>query len=290
MKSRFNPSDVSAIVCTLNSIASIKQCLESLRNSGVGQLIVVDAHSTDGTREVAEQYADVFLEDPGNGLGLARNIGIEKSTGPLVLNMGSDNVISRATLEQMIQDLESHNVDGVSARTRISGNGFIARGLNAWRQGRFRPGLISIIGTPTLFNGGLLRADPFSPDAIFSDDSELCERWTARYGSTFAVSSAEVTELGKASWSEVMIRCRMYGISDHEVYTRGVKSGWDINRRLKSVTHPFRSDLLTPVRHLPPLIALTNTPFLTTFTALRYFHWVQAARNTAAQSPDGSLN
>ena len=87
------PGGVSAVVCTLNSISGIESCLLSLRNSGVGQVIVVDANSIDGTAEIAAQLADLVLHDTGSGLGNARNLGIAQSTGDLVLNMGSDNVL-----------------------------------------------------------------------------------------------------------------------------------------------------------------------------------------------------
>ncbi len=35
---------------------------------GSAEVIAVDAHSTDGTREVAEEFADLVLNDPGQGL------------------------------------------------------------------------------------------------------------------------------------------------------------------------------------------------------------------------------
>ena len=261
----------------MNSRDSITECLSSLRASGVGQLIVVDARSTDGTREIAQQFADLIVEDPGLGLGLARNFGIRESTGALVLNLGSDNILPAGALEQMIQDLDSLNVDGVSAQTQIQGNGFISRGLNAWRAGRFRPGYVSVIGTPTLFVGDRLRANPFDPEAIYSDDSELCERWSSEFDARFAISTATVQESGKATWREVRIRCRMYGISDFEIYSKGCNSGWKITRRLKSIQHPLKADLITPLLHLPIRSALANTPFLLTFTSLRYFYWSKAA-------------
>ena len=75
-----HPSDVSAVICTKNSIASIQACVQSLKDSGVGEIIVVDASSTDGTRVVADSLADLVLEDPGTGLGQARNIGIAASS------------------------------------------------------------------------------------------------------------------------------------------------------------------------------------------------------------------
>ena len=278
------PSDVSAVVCTLNSIEGIQACLESLRESGVGELVVVDAQSIDGTRDVAYALADQVLSDPGDGLGQARNVGIENTRLPLILNMGSDNIMPPGQLPKMIQDLIDSKHQGVSARTLIEGRGFVSDGLNAWRAGRFVPGPARVIGTPTLFDGDLLRANPYDPNRIYSDDSELCERWSREIGATFRISSAFVLETGKATWGEVVVRCRMYGISDREVFDIGSRSGWTKARKLQSLLHPLKSDLVKPLENLPTGQAVKSAPFLTAFAAMRYGFWMQSALLGTAQA------
>ena len=273
----FTANEVSAVICSLNSISGIEQCLASLKAAGVGQVIVVDANSTDGTKEVAEQLADLVLTDPGTGLGNARNIGIASTTKPLILNMGSDNVLPTGQLQIMIDCLESQHLQGVSAQTTIAGDDFVSQGLNAWRKGRFRPGPALIIGTPTLFDGDLLRANPYDSTRRFSDDSELCERWAKVFGATFAISTAFVEEVGKTSWSEVTVRCRMYGISDEEIFRLGRQSNWSPARQTKSLLHPARMDFIEPISRLSPKEALTSAPFLAAFTALRYYYWARTA-------------
>ena len=265
---------VSAVVCTKNSISGIENCLTSLQQAGVNQIIVVDAHSTDGTAEVAQELADLVFTDPGTGLGNARNIGIAHSTGDYVLNMGSDNIMPSEQLNLMIKTLTEYGYQGVSAQTCIQGSGFIADGLNAWREGRFAPGPIEIIGTPTLFLGDLIRKYPYNPETVFSDDSELCERWERELNARFAISPAFVYEEGKVTWHEVKVRCRMYGLSDYEIYQRGSKAGWGAKRKLRSIAHPLRADLLTPIRKLPTSRALLNIPFLGLFVAMRYASWI----------------
>ncbi len=272
-----SPSDISAVVCTRDSIESIETCLMSLRTAGVGQLIVVDADSTDGTREIAENCADVVLHDDGVGLGAARNIGIANTTSDLILNMGSDNVMPGGQLERMINDLEHGEYAGVSARTRIEGPGYAAKGLNSWRRGRFPSGEVRVIGTPTLFRGELLRANPYDPTRRFSDDSELCERWSRDFGARFAISDAEVLEVGKTTWPEVVTRCRMYGVSDAEVFARGRQQGWSLQRQAKSLFHPLQADFVTPLRRLPAQEALAAAPFLGAFATLRYGYWAATA-------------
>jgi glycosyltransferase involved in cell wall biosynthesis len=269
----FSPRDVSAVVCTMNSISGIERCLISLREAGVGELIVVDAHSTDGTREIAQRLADRLLDDPGTGLGNARNVGIAQTIKPLILNMGSDNVMPEGQLQRIISFKFLGDFDGVSAQTLIAGSDYLAQGLNSWRKGRFRPGKAAVIGTPSLFTGELLRHHPYDPSRRFSDDSELCERWARELGATFAISDAYVEEIGKTSWSEVVLRCRMYGISDAEVFARGRESGWSIQRKLKSLAHPARVDFIEPITHLSMIDAARSAPFLAVFAGMRYAFW-----------------
>lgn len=269
------PPDVSAVVCTLNSIASIERCLTSLRAAGVGELIVVDGGSIDGTRELAEALADTVLTDAGEGLGAARNVGIRETTKPFILNFGSDNVLPPGQLQIMLDTLVQEELAGVSAQTHIEGSNYASQGLNAWRAGRFRPGPAAVIGTPTIFRGDLLRAHSYDTTRRFSDDSELCERWEKFFGARFAISPAVVTEVGKTTWSEVRVRCRMYGISDQEVFQTGRRSGWSTRRILISLLHPLRADLITPLSHLHGRTALESVPFLVSFTAMRYASWLR---------------
>lgn len=288
------PQDVSAVVCTMNSISGIERCLQSLRAAGITELIVVDANSTDGTQEIAEQFADKVLTDPGQGLGMARNIGIEQTTKPLILNMGSDNVMPTGELQKMIASLTQQpharesNLQGVSAQTFIEGTDYISNGLNAWRKGRFIPGPASVIGTPTLFIGDTLRKHPYDPERRFSDDSELCERWAKEFGATFAISDAVVHEVGKTSWNEVVIRCRMYGISDAEVFKEGKKSGWGFKRRTQSYLHPARVDLVEPLMNLDVADKVKSLLFLVAFTAMRYDSWIKTSWKNRSHAKSNS--
>ena len=270
------PYDVSAVVCTQNSITSIRDCLNSLRDSGVGEIVVVDAASTDGTREVADGLATLVLEDDGSGLGQARNMGIAASSKDFILNMGSDNVMPPSQLQRMLDWLVRTNAAGVSACTTVTGSNYVTYGLNVWRSGRFMPGPAVVIGTPTLFEGDLLRTFPYDDRRKFSDDSELCERWARDLGAKFEVSDARVDECGKSTWAAVKARCKMYGESDAEVWRNGVRDGWPPVRRLKSALHPLNVDFLAPLRRQKISGVIRSLPFLTTFVALRYLFWLGA--------------
>jgi len=273
----YSAQDVSAVVCTMNSIKSIEVCLQSLRNCGVGEIIVVDANSHDGTRQIAVNFADKVITDPGVGLGVARNLGIAQSQGSLVLNFGSDNVVSPPELEKMIYALSSESLAGVSAQTRVQGNDYLAQSLNNWWRARFKIGRAVVIGTPSLFRGQLLRENGFATSRRFSDDSELCERLSQQFGSQFAISEAVVYEVGKHEWREITQRCQIYGYSDFENFSAGSQLGWSLTRKIKSVMHPLKVDFIQPLNKLTFIEGVKTAPFLASFTAMRYAGWFRAS-------------
>jgi len=261
----------------MNSILSIEQCLRSIQQADVGEVIVVDAHSTDGTRDVLDRFATTVLEDPGIGLGYARNVGIAQTNRPLVLNLGSDNTITRESLIKMIQTLEQGNFSGVGAVTVVSGDDYLSRSMNLWRRTRFTPGEVEVIGTPTLFRGELLRSAPFDVNRQHSDDSELCSRWRTEFDARFAISDATVQEIGKCTWPELRLRSRNYGYSDFEVFSAGSAQGWSLRRKVRSLTHPFRMDVAVPVSRAGLNAGLRALPFLCAFAGMRYLYWLRSA-------------
>ena len=268
--------NVTAIVCTLNSIETIERCLRSLRENRVGEILVVDGGSVDGTCEIAKSLADRVLRDDGVGLAAARNVGIIESSQTYVLNAGSDNVFPQGSVDEMVNFLISGSFDGVSAQTIVSGNRYWERALDLHRRGRYLVGPTNVIGTPSLFLGERLRNFPFDPARRFSDDSELCERWGNEWGARFAISDAEVLEIGKASLLELRVRGRMYGYSDFEVYRAGKRSEWTARRKVKSIFHPIRVDFLVPLKKLSLWQFLVFLPGFFIIAVLRYLGWISA--------------
>ena len=273
MQKRHEVTDVSAIVCTMNSVASIERCLESLKTAGVGEIIVVDGGSSDGTMEIAERLADRLLRDDGTGLGQARNVGIEAATLPLILNFGSDNVLIEGALEAMLARVDDSGAAIVGAVTRIEGHSYFARAMDAYRVARYKPGPATVIGTPTLINGDMLRAHPYRPERRFADDAELCERWADELGAHFEIAPVETLEVGKVSLEDGWGRWKMYGVSDAEVYRAGSLSGWTRRRKIQSVLYPMKQEFLHPAREMLGQRSGKYIPFLGLITARRYMTW-----------------
>ena len=77
-----------------NEIRCLERCLKSLeplRQAIPCQVVVADTGSTDGTRAVAERYADVLFDFPWTGsFADARNAVLDRCTGVWYLTVDAD--------------------------------------------------------------------------------------------------------------------------------------------------------------------------------------------------------
>jgi GT2 family glycosyltransferase/glycosyltransferase involved in cell wall biosynthesis len=99
---------VSVVIPTHNRKAALGQCLDALARQSVlpqeFEVVIVDDGSTDGTREAVEERREqfqvrYFRQEP-SGPGAARNLGIEKAAGELVLMIGDDIYADERLIEE----------------------------------------------------------------------------------------------------------------------------------------------------------------------------------------------
>lgn len=98
--------DVAVIVPNYNKKKTIRACLDSVfaQTYRPAEVIVVDDASTDGSREMAEQYACRILRLAGNtGAAGARNAGVADSTAPLVFFLDSDTALAPDAIENAVR-------------------------------------------------------------------------------------------------------------------------------------------------------------------------------------------
>lgn len=88
---------ISIVIPTYNCAASLEQCLKSIRSQDYPQdlldLIIIDGFSKDNTRKVASKYGALILDNKGVIHPEGRAIGINRSSGDIVLCLDSDNVL-----------------------------------------------------------------------------------------------------------------------------------------------------------------------------------------------------
>lgn len=82
--------DVCALVPTRNEAKTIGDVVDGLYDVGVGNVLVVDGHSTDDTREIAAEHDAEVVEQAGEGKGQAVREGVAHVDRPYVLLLDGD--------------------------------------------------------------------------------------------------------------------------------------------------------------------------------------------------------
>jgi glycosyltransferase involved in cell wall biosynthesis len=110
---------VSAVIIFFNAERFLAEAIESVLNQTYRhwELLLVDDGSTDGSRALADRYAErhpervQVLAHPGNenrGMGASRNRGIEFARGDYVAFLDADDVWRTNKLEEQVAILQRH--------------------------------------------------------------------------------------------------------------------------------------------------------------------------------------
>jgi glycosyltransferase involved in cell wall biosynthesis len=269
-------SNLTAVVCTLNSEKSLERCLGSLV-AIVDKLVVVDGGSSDRSVSIAEKYHALVLKDSGSGLGEARGIGLRSVNTEYVLNCGADNVLSLNLVLKMLKRLnEEQELYGVSCQTVVEELNYLSKVNNrVWRT-RFISGRTLMVGTPNIFRTHQLQKFGYSKTRGWSDDEEVCTRMLREEGASFEIIDDECLEIGQATLRRQIYRYFHYGFSDYEIFSER-RHEWNLGRRTKSLMHPFKVELLNPLKRLKTLDKFYCLPLLFTASVLRYAGWIYRA-------------
>ncbi|MBD8004281.1 glycosyltransferase family 2 protein [Bacillus norwichensis] len=108
---------VTVIMPVYNAEATMKKTIDSVVNQTIGfeniQLIIVDDQSTDSSRNIILEYAEmyknivpVFLKNNTGSPAIPRNIGIELAAGKYITFIDSDDWFNKSGLEILYETLE----------------------------------------------------------------------------------------------------------------------------------------------------------------------------------------
>jgi hypothetical protein len=111
---------ISVIIPTRNCLTQVLQSLPRIKEwlPLVGEVIVVDSHSSDGTREALERHitgGNVRFIDHPPGLYASWNAGIRAATRDFIHFSTAGDTISTQDLVALLDDIETHQTDIVCA-------------------------------------------------------------------------------------------------------------------------------------------------------------------------------
>ena len=125
---------VSLIVPVYNGERYLKNCVDSILDQTLGEIeiLLVDDGSADRTPQLCDAYAAAdervrVIHQENQGLGMARNAGLDAAEGIYVAFVDSDDYISKDMCESMYQAAERHQADMVLAGLCQEGGSLFSR-------------------------------------------------------------------------------------------------------------------------------------------------------------------
>lgn len=112
---------ISIIVPAYNVENYLSECIDSIISETTCDLeiLIVNDGSTDRTGEIAENYAEKdsrikVIHIANSGVSVARNVGIEQSTGSYIMFVDADDALLQGALPYLLQTMCAYDADMVS--------------------------------------------------------------------------------------------------------------------------------------------------------------------------------
>lgn len=227
-----------------DTITRVKTAIQavSAESAHVGDIIVVDNNSTDGTADIAvEQGVNVVFE-PINQIARARNRGALAATGDALIFMDADSSCSAQLL--------IHVLDRLASGTCVGGGSLIApdrqitgaalRGFNLWnelaKRARLAAGCFVYCRADAFTQVGGFNTRVYAGEEIYL--SRALKKWGRAHSMSFEIASVApvITSVRKLDWYSPMqiVRQTLIVLVPGAVYSkRFCKTWYDSARRDK---------------------------------------------------------
>ena len=175
---------ISVIVPVYNVEEYLEECLESIRQQTFTdiEVILVNDGSTDGSREICEQYCEKdsrfrLINQENQGQSVARNRGVKESVGQYIMFVDSDDVINTSVLEVLLPYMKM-DVDIVECRmTRNKEEFFLNRTSTIAFEGNAKKAILNCIAFKEvkfcaftkLYRREIIEKVPFLEGYIYED-------------------------------------------------------------------------------------------------------------------------
>ena len=105
-----NRETISCAIVVYNEEPNIRDCLETAK--WMDEIIIVDAYSTDKTKEICQAYSDRIFERSWNGFGEQKNFAIEQATSDWVWILDADERITSRLKAEIVSVLALRDPEG----------------------------------------------------------------------------------------------------------------------------------------------------------------------------------
>jgi len=204
---------ISVIVPVYNGEKTIEACLQSLLNQTIPasdyEIVVVNDGSTDLTEEIVRKFPVRYVYQKNQGPAKARNVGVEKASGDIILFTDSDCEAERNWIELMTQPLKDEDISAVKGAYRTRQKGLTARFAQVEFEERYE----------------LLKRSKYIDfvDSYAAAFRKSVFLKAGGFDTSFPKANNEDTEL---SYKLAKMGCKMVFVPDAIVYHRHPDSPW----------------------------------------------------------------
>jgi glycosyltransferase involved in cell wall biosynthesis len=132
---------VSVVIITKDERQHIQRCLESVQ--WASEMVVIDAGSTDGTPELAEQLGARVISRDWPGYAPQKNYGIDQAAQPWILSLDADEEVTPELATDIERVVESADAASGYRLRRVTY--FLGRPLHHYGRARRDPGQVRLV-------------------------------------------------------------------------------------------------------------------------------------------------
>lgn len=119
---------ISVIIATKNEEKNIEKCLQSVATQTYPaeniEILVVDNHSSDKTREIASKFTEKVFEQ-GSERSTQKNFGVQEAKGEYFLHLDADMRLSKDVISECVEKMSSNQeIVALYIPEKIIGRGF----------------------------------------------------------------------------------------------------------------------------------------------------------------------
>jgi len=219
MEESLEKPKVSIIIPTYNSGGTLEECLKSVHGQSYPfyEVMVVDNFSNDDTIKIATDFRAKIIQRKCNP-ALARNIGVDSSTGKYVLFLDSDQVLSPSVIEECVGKCESESFGMVRIPEVFTGKSFWGFCSAAWKNchqkvERCRTDENIIRGEPRFFvKKQIVQAGMLNVALLWGENYDLYNR-LKKMDSKETLCNAKLFHCEPTSVKKILVKNFCYGKS-----------------------------------------------------------------------------
>jgi succinoglycan biosynthesis protein ExoA len=137
--------DVSIVMPVRNEAPFLSEALESVCSQATDaslEILVVDGHSTDGTREIIERWAAAddrlrLVDNPRRGIPQALNRGLSAARGRYLVRVDGHSSVPAHYVQTLVDHIRAGECEAAGGRKQAVGRGRFGRAVAAAHSSRF---------------------------------------------------------------------------------------------------------------------------------------------------------